>query len=92
MTGNAVDRADCWALLTVSDRCDACGARAVGRALLPDSDRSGDDLLLLCGHHLREHGPAVVARGGLLVVRPVDAVAAWVPPQPRDANDRTSAP
>jgi hypothetical protein len=91
MTGSIVDRADHWDLLTVSDRCDACGARAVGRALLPESDRAGDGILLFCGHHLREHGPGVVAKGGLLVIRTVDAVAAWVPPQPCDANDRTSA-
>jgi hypothetical protein len=42
--------------LTRLDRCDRCGAAAMFRAVLA----SGGELLF-CGHHAREHGPALHA-------------------------------
>ena len=67
-----IDRPEYWPALTGADRCDACGVRAVGRALLSGSIGTDDRALLLCGHHLHQHGPRIVAIGGLLVVRPDD--------------------
>ncbi len=43
--------------LTSADRCDRCGARAYYRAVLT----SGGELLF-CGHHGRQHLPALQAR------------------------------
>lgn len=43
--------------LTVSDRCDRCGARAQVRAVLSN----GLDLLF-CGHHAREYDAAMKAK------------------------------
>jgi len=40
--------------LTAADRCDRCGAQAYVRVLL---DGAGE--LLFCGHHNRQHGPAL---------------------------------
>jgi hypothetical protein len=40
--------------LTRLDRCDRCGAAALLRASL-----AGGGELLFCGHHAREHGPAL---------------------------------
>jgi hypothetical protein len=40
--------------LTRLDRCDRCGAAAMLRVVLA----SGGELLF-CGHHAREHGPAL---------------------------------
>lgn len=40
--------------LTASDRCDRCGAQAYVRVTLT----SGGELLF-CGHHAREHLPAL---------------------------------
>jgi hypothetical protein len=40
--------------LTRLDRCDRCGAAAVLRAVLATGGE-----LLFCGHHAREHGPAL---------------------------------
>jgi hypothetical protein len=77
-----VDRSDRWPPLTGSDRCDACGARAVGRALLAHATGSSGHQLLLCGHHFRQHGPKLVVTGAVLVVRPDDAAAVLMP-QPR---------
>ncbi len=39
--------------LTAVDRCDACGARAWVRAVMPASD------LLFCAHHAQKHLPAL---------------------------------
>lgn len=36
--------------LSADDRCDRCGAQAVGRATM-----SSGAQLLFCGHHLRTH-------------------------------------
>lgn len=47
--------------LTVRDRCDRCGAAAKVRAVLS----TGHDLLF-CGHHAREHRPALEAAGAHL--------------------------
>ena len=44
--------------LTTLDRCDRCGARAKTRAVL----LSGGELLF-CGHHTREHQPALLEVG-----------------------------
>lgn len=35
--------------LTLNDRCDSCGAAALGYAVLRDQD------LLFCGHHMRKN-------------------------------------
>lgn len=43
--------------LTLSDRCDECGAQAFVRVFLPSGD------LLFCGHHFAEKEPTFVARG-----------------------------
>lgn len=43
--------------LKVADRCDQCGAQAFGAAF-----KDGKDLLF-CGHHLREHSPALAMQG-----------------------------
>jgi len=40
--------------LTRLDRCDRCGAAALLRAVLATGGE-----LLFCGHHAREHGPAL---------------------------------
>ena len=40
--------------LTRLDRCDRCGAAAMLRATLATGGE-----LLFCGHHAREHGPAL---------------------------------
>ena len=42
------------AILTATDRCDRCGARAYVRVLLPSRLE-----LLFCAHHTREHGRAL---------------------------------
>ena len=47
--------------LTVSDRCDRCGAQAYVRALL----QSGG-LLLFCAHHGREHMPKLHAHRAII--------------------------
>jgi hypothetical protein len=80
-----VDRAERWPDLTETDRCDACGARAVGRAVLPDAAGSAGRQLLLCGHHCRQHGPTLAATGALLVVRPDDAATVLMP-RPRHVS------
>lgn len=46
---SALNRRDLNAL----DRCDACGARAWVRAVLPASE------LLFCAHHAAQHLPAL---------------------------------
>jgi hypothetical protein len=79
-----VDRSERWPDLTGSDRCDACGARAFGRALLSETAGSAGRQLLLCGHHFRQHGPTLVATGAMLVVRPDDAAAVLMPRPRRD--------
>jgi len=43
--------------LKVSDRCDRCGAQAFGAAFKDGMD------ILFCGHHLREHSPALAMQG-----------------------------
>lgn len=47
--------------LTTADRCDRCGARAYVRATLTTAAE-----LLLCAHHAREHGPALLAQGATI--------------------------
>jgi hypothetical protein len=44
--------------LSLTDRCDACGAAAKVRA-----ERPSMTPLLFCGHHSAEHGPALMAQG-----------------------------
>lgn len=39
--------------LTAMDRCDACGARAWVRGVMPASE------LLFCAHHAQKHLPAL---------------------------------
>ena len=53
--------------LTLSDRCDACGAAAQVRATL----LSGE--LLFCGHHARKHY-AVLVKTALTVYDPNDSL------------------
>lgn len=48
--------------LTAQDRCDRCGAQAYAAYVLSGLD------LLMCAHHNREHGPALVAKGATLTV------------------------
>ncbi|MGD9991520.1 DUF7455 domain-containing protein [Pseudonocardia sp.] len=50
--------------LTRADRCDACGAAARVRALLPTGE------LLFCGHHARRHAPRLREVGAELVTDP----------------------
>ena len=58
-TAPAVDEAvDELAPLVVADRCDQCGAQAFIRVRMT----SGSELLF-CGHHGREHAPALAAAG-----------------------------
>ena len=45
------------------DRCDRCGAAAMLRAVLSTGGE-----LLFCGHHAREHGPALHARAARLTI------------------------
>jgi hypothetical protein len=47
--------------LTVADRCDRCGARALVRAVLPTGGK-----LLFCGHHGRKHCAALADQGAEL--------------------------
>ena len=42
--------------LTTADRCDACGARAYVRVVLPIGE------LMFCGHHGRMHTPVLEAQ------------------------------
>lgn len=44
--------------LSLTDRCDACGAAAQARA-----EKPGRAALLFCGHHSADHGPALIAQG-----------------------------
>jgi hypothetical protein len=44
--------------LSLTDRCDACGAAAKTVATKP-----GRADLMLCGHHSTDHGPAMMAQG-----------------------------
>ncbi len=44
--------------LTLTDRCDRCGARAYVRATLPLGGQ-----LLFCGHHGNSHRPALLVAG-----------------------------
>lgn len=50
-------------VLTALDRCDRCGAQAYVLILMP----SGFDLLF-CGHHAKEHGDALLAKGGSTII------------------------
>lgn len=47
--------------LTLSDRCDSCGAQAFVTATMS----SGSELLF-CGHHYRKNEAALVAQGALV--------------------------
>ncbi|GEL24712.1 hypothetical protein PSU4_36660 [Pseudonocardia sulfidoxydans NBRC 16205] len=51
--------------LTRADRCDACGAAARVRVVLPTSAE-----LLFCGHHARRHAPRLREIGAELVTDP----------------------
>jgi len=42
----------------IADRCDQCSAQAFVRVRMPSQAE-----LLFCGHHGREHGPALAAQG-----------------------------
>lgn len=44
--------------LTLTDRCDACGAAAQVVA-----EKPGHADLMFCGHHSTDHGPALLAGG-----------------------------
>ena len=63
--------------LTAFDRCDRCGARAFlkfakawgeydNAALVRDGDPVAE--VLMCAHHGREHGPALIAQGFVAVI------------------------
>ena len=47
--------------LNTQDRCDRCGAQAYVRATLTTAAE-----LLMCAHHAREHGPALLAQGATI--------------------------
>ena len=47
--------------LSAADRCDACSAQALVRAVLPSRAA-----LLFCGHHAGSHRPALLAAGAVL--------------------------
>lgn len=44
------------------ERCDKCGAAAKTLYLTIYADGTEAELLM-CGHHTRQHGPAIVAAG-----------------------------
>lgn len=46
---------------SAADRCDACGAQALVRAVLPIGSA-----LIFCGHHANAHRPALLASGAAL--------------------------
>lgn len=48
--------------LTAQDRCDRCGAQAYTAYVLSGMD------LLMCAHHNREHGDALIAKGATLTI------------------------
>jgi len=54
--------------LSLTDRCDACGAAAKVRAvkLYTGADAPAVTPLLFCGHHSTEHGAALIAQGWTL--------------------------
>lgn len=47
--------------LTLTDRCDACGAAAQAIA-----EKPGGGDLLFCGHHSAKHGPVLLAQGWVM--------------------------
>jgi hypothetical protein len=51
------------AVLTVTDRCDRCGARASSRVTL-----TGGGELFFCGHHTRRYDQALRAADAEVVV------------------------
>lgn len=57
------------AALTVSDRCDRCGAQALVRVVLPYGE------LLFCGHHYAKHAPTL----GPVAVRVEDYTEELIP-------------
>lgn len=54
--------------LSLTDRCDACGAAAKVRAVkvYTGAEMPAATPLLFCGHHSAEHGPALMAQGWTL--------------------------
>ncbi len=61
-------------VLTRHDRCDRCGAAAMLRAALA----SGAELLF-CGHHARQHGPALHAAAARLSIE-LSESHSWLQP------------
>lgn len=51
--------------LSLTDRCDACGAAAKVQAVKLYGGITNPSVtpLLFCGHHSAEHGPALMAQG-----------------------------
>ena len=47
--------------LSLSDRCDSCGAQAFVRATMPSGTA-----LLFCGHHANAHRASLVGAGAAL--------------------------
>lgn len=67
MTMPAVETIPEPAELSLTDRCDACGAAAKNRAvkLYTGPAKAASDLLF-CGHHATEHGTALIAKGWII--------------------------
>jgi hypothetical protein len=55
--------------LTLSDRCDSCGAQAFVQAAMP----SGLELLF-CGHHFARNEAALVTQGAAVVIDERDTI------------------
>ena len=50
-------------VLTASNRCDKCSARAYVRVEVLVPDKGKDCELLFCGHHFSIHEPALLYSG-----------------------------
>lgn len=72
--------------LTRFDRCDRCGAAAVLRAVLA---MGGE--LLFCGHHAREHGPALHVQEARLSIQLSETHTASRPGIPAPGSDDTTS-
>lgn len=63
--------------LTVSDRCDNCGAQALYRMTLMALDFDKTDATLdLCGHHYNKHAPVMFGKGWVITASAPGVVSA----------------
>lgn len=73
--------------LTRLDRCDRCGAAALLRAVLATGGE-----LLFCGHHAREHGPALHVLEAQLTAELSETHGSTQPPSRRTRSQAKSTP